>query len=232
MLTTPKILIVDDVEAIGSVMKINLELNGFQADCVTSAEQALALPLEGYDLLLLDVMMERMDGFELAKIIRHNDKAKDVPIIFCTAKDTEEDLLQGFASGGDDYIKKPFSMRELVARVQSVLRRSGRNHDDGEAVVACGGLVLDMRLASCEIDGKAVPLTRKEFDLLDYMMRHAGRIFSRDELLQAAWGEDVYVVDRTIDVNINRLRKKLGEYGSHIITKQGFGYGFRTEDEC
>jgi len=232
MQTQPTILIVEDEESISEVMKLNLSMQGYRVQCVTSAEQALRLPIEQFDLLLLDVMMEEMDGYQLAREIRSREACRDIPIIFCTARDTEDDLLQGFASGGDDYIKKPFSMRELVARVGSVLRRSGRT---GEATtVSSGTLVLDSQHATCTVDGEEVALTRREFDLLDYLMRHPGRIFSREELLQATWGQDVYVVDRTIDVNINRLRKKLGpHYGSCIITKQGFGYGFRTqENEC
>jgi len=228
--TTPnsgRILIVDDEEAICDVLKINLELDGYQVDCATSAERALQLDLGGYDLLLLDVMMERMDGLQLAKIVRADETLSHVAIIFCTAKDTEADLLQGFAAGGDDYIKKPFSMAELVARVRSVLHRSRQTTVQR---LVCGNLKLDVARASCEVDGKPVTLTRKEFDLLTYLMAHRGRVFSREELLTAVWEQDVYVIDRTIDVNINRLRKKLGDYGTYIVTKQGFGYGFKDRD--
>lgn len=225
---TPRILVVDDEQSICLVLKLNLQLSGYEVDTATSAEQALKLPLERYDLLLLDVMLERMDGYELARQIRQHDQWRNIPIIFCTARDTEEDVLTGFSTGADDYIKKPFSMQELQARVQSVLRRSGVLRNQGE--ITCGGLKLMPASGICTLDGEAVTLTRKEFDLLSYLVRHRGQVFSRAQLLDAVWERDVYVIDRTIDVNINRLRKKLGKYGRHIITRQGFGYGYETDD--
>lgn len=223
-----KILIVDDEESIGFVLKLNLELAGFEVDVALSGEEALRLRLERYDLFLLDVMMKHIDGFELAHRLRSIESLKSVPIIFCTAKDSEDDLLQGFAKGADDYIKKPFSMRELVARVRSVLHRSGRLKLDKEETFE--GLILCKDERRCQVDGAEVQLTGKEFDLALFLLENRNKVFSRADILNRVWSEDVYVIDRTVDVNIGRLRKKLGNYGKYIVTKQGQGYGFKTTD--
>ena len=223
-----KILIVDDEESIGFVLKLNLELAGFEVDVALSGEEALRLRLERYDLFLLDVMMAHIDGFELAHRLRSIEGLKRVPIIFCTAKDSEDDLLQGFAKGADDYIKKPFSMRELVARVRSVLHRSGRLKLDKEETFE--GLILCKDERRCQVDGAEVQLTGKEFDLALLLLENRNKVFSRADILNRVWSEDVYVIDRTVDVNIGRLRKKLGNYGKYIVTKQGQGYGFKTTD--
>ncbi len=226
MTLTPKILVVDDEESICLVLKMNLEMAGYQVDTALSAEDALKLKLGSYNLVLLDVMMGGMSGFELAQRMRATEGQKQVPIIFCTAKSGEDDLLQGFASGADDYIKKPFSMKELLARVKSVLNRTGALA--AAETLKYEGLELSLKQRTCVSDGEQVQLTRKEFDLLAFLMGSPDRIFSRAEILTAVWAEDVYVIDRTIDVNINRLRKKLGRYGRHIETKLGYGYGFTT----
>lgn len=225
-----KILVVDDEETICYVLKINLELAGYSIVTANSAEEALRLDLSQFNLLLLDVMMERMSGFELAKRIRQDARLKHIPIIFCTAKDSEDDVLTGFDTGADDYIKKPFSMKELLARVKSVLSRSTMSGHDA-SVIEFGGLTLDTVQKSCTVNGRPVMLTPREFETLTLLLSNIDRIFSRDEILSAVWHDkhDVIVVDRTIDVNINRLRKKIGEYGNHIITKTGFGYGFSTK---
>ncbi len=226
MTLTPKILVVDDEESICLVLKMNLEMAGYQVDTALSAEDALKLKLGSYNLVLLDVMMGGMSGFELAQHMRATEGQKQVPIIFCTAKSGEDDLLQGFASGADDYIKKPFSMKELLARVKSVLNRTGALA--AAETLKFDGLELSLKQRTCVTDGEQVQLTRKEFDLLAFLMGSPDRIFSRAEILTAVWADDVYVIDRTIDVNINRLRKKLGHYGRHIETKLGYGYGFTT----
>ncbi len=223
-----KILIVDDEESIGFVLKLNLELAGFEVDVALSGEEALRLRLERYDLFLLDVMMKHIDGFEFAHRLRSIESLKSVPIISCTAKDSEDDLLQGFAKGADDYIKKPFSMRELVARVRSVLHRSGRLKLDKEETFE--GLILCKDERRCQVDGAEVQLTGKEFDLALFLLENRNKVFSRADILNRVWSEDVYVIDRTVDVNIGRLRKKLGNYGKYIVTKQGQGYGFKTTD--
>lgn len=229
MVNNHSILVVDDERSLCDVLKLNLELEGYSVDVAYSAEEALKLHLETYSLILLDVMMEEISGFEMVKTLRSDDKLRTIPIILCTAKDTEQDLVEGFSGGADDYIKKPFSMKELLLRVKSVLRRSVEQHKAINRQIVFQTLVLDLEKKECRIDGVEIPFTKKEFGILWLLLTNAGKIFSREEILEKVWEDDVYVVDRTIDVNINRLRKKLGVYGNNIITKQGYGYGFKKE---
>ena len=221
-----RILVVDDENDICEVIKLNLELNGYAVDTASTAEEALKKELSQFSLLLLDVMMGEMSGYELTKKIREDNKFVSLPIILCTAKDQESDVETGFLSGADDYIKKPFSMKELILRVQSLLRRC-QNSQQQKNILSYQGLIIDRNMKSCEVDGVNVPLTKKEFDILELFLSSPEIIFSREEILDKVWEEDVLVIDRTIDVNINRLRKKLGEYGKNIITKSGYGYGFK-----
>lgn len=221
-----RILVVDDENDICEVIKLNLELNGYAVDTASTAEEALKKDLSQFSLLLLDVMMGEMSGYELTKKIREDNKFASLPIILCTAKDQESDVETGFLSGADDYIKKPFSMKELILRVQSLLRRC-HNSQQQKSILSYQGLIIDRNMKSCEVDGVNVPLTKKEFDILELFLSSPEIIFSREEILDKVWEEDVLVIDRTIDVNINRLRKKLGEYGKNIITKSGYGYGFK-----
>lgn len=221
-----RILVVDDENDICEVIKLNLELNGYAVDTASTAEEALKKDLSQFSLLLLDVMMGEMSGYELTKKIREDNKFASLPIILCTAKDQESDVETGFLSGADDYIKKPFSMKELILRVQSLLRRC-KNLQQQKNILSYQGLIIDRNMKSCEVDGVNVPLTKKEFDILELFLSSPEIIFSREEILDKVWEEDVLVIDRTIDVNINRLRKKLGEYGKNIITKSGYGYGFK-----
>lgn len=221
-----RILVVDDENDICEVIKLNLELNGYDVDTASTAEEALKKDLSQFSLLLLDVMMGEMSGYELTKKIREDNKFASLPIILCTAKDQESDVETGFLSGADDYIKKPFSMKELILRVQSLLRRC-QNSQQQKSILSYQGLIIDRNMKSCEVDGVNVPLTKKEFDILELFLSSPEIIFSREEILDKVWEEDVLVIDRTIDVNINRLRKKLGEYGKNIITKSGYGYGFK-----
>lgn len=221
-----RILVVDDEKDICEVIKLNLELNGYAVDTASTAEEALKKDLSQFSLLLLDVMMGEMSGYELTKKIREDNKLASLPIILCTAKDQESDVETGFLSGADDYIKKPFSMKELILRVQSLLRRC-QNSQQQKSILSYQGLIIDRNMKSCEVDGVNVPLTKKEFDILELFLSSPDIIFSREEILDKVWEEDVLVIDRTIDVNINRLRKKLGEYGKNIITKSGYGYGFK-----
>ena len=221
-----RILVVDDENDICEVIKLNLELNGYAVDTASTAEEALKKDLSQFSLLLLDVMMGEMSGYELTKKIREDNKFASLPIILCTAKDQESDVETGFLSGADDYIKKPFSMKELILRVQSLLRRC-HNSQQQKNILSYQGLIIDRNMKSCEVDGVNVPLTKKEFDILELFLSSPEIIFSREEILDKVWEEDVLVIDRTIDVNINRLRKKLGEYGKNIITKSGYGYGFK-----
>ncbi len=219
-----RILVVDDEETICDVLKINLEIAGYEVEVAYSAEEALKMPLEKYSLLLLDVMMGDMNGFELATKIKKNPITSHTPIIICSAKTNESDLVEGFTRGVDDYIKKPFSMKELVLRVKSVLRRTEIEVQD---ILSYNTLVLNIGTKICTVDGVDVALTKKEYEMLQLFLENRDRIYSRDEILDKVWESDVLVIDRTIDVNINRLRKKIGNYGSNIITKLGYGYGFK-----
>ena len=225
--TTPvKILVVDDEMAICELMKINLEVAGFSVDIANSAEEALRKPLIDYSLMVFDIMMGEMSGLELVSKVRSMPDVADVPIIVCTALGDEAPLVDGFTRGADDYIKKPFSMKEFVLRVKSLLRRTKQSHP---ATVAYKTLSLDQMSKTCRIGDEEIALTKKEFDLLYLFLSIPNKIFSRDEILDSIWEKNIYVVDRTIDVNINRLRKKIGNYESNIITKQGYGYGFKED---
>lgn len=224
-----KILVVDDEHSICELMKINLEIAGYSVDMAFSAEAALEMPLEEYSLMVFDIMMGEMSGLELVSRIRSGKRIADVPIIVCTALGNEEPLVEGFSRGADDYIRKPFSMREFVSRVRRLLERTGRQAKTEPKRVEYETLSLDMELKSCTIDGEEVSLTKKEFDLLCLFLSNPNKIFSREELLNRIWEANTYVIDRTIDVNINRLRKKMGRYGAMIVTKQGYGYGFKKD---
>lgn len=223
-----RILVVDDEETLCEALQFNLEVEGYAVDVAYSAEQALKLPLGSYSLILLDVMMGKMSGFKFAQILKSDPATADVPIIFCTAKDCEDDMVAGLNIGADDYITKPYSIRNVLARVRSVLRRTSRVGDRNEvpAVVGYEGLRLDMQRKQCTIDGELVRLPRKEFEILAALLGSPGKVFTREELLSSIWHDDVVVGDRTIDVNITRLRQKIGAYGQHIITRSGYGYGF------
>lgn len=226
METPVKILVVDDEMPICELMKINLELAGFNVDIANSAEEALQKHLADYALMVFDIMMGEISGLELVSKVRAMPDVANVPIIVCTALGNEAPLIDGFTRGADDYIKKPFSMREFVVRVKSLLRRVKPEHP---TIAVYKTLALDSISKTCTIDGNEIALTKKEFDMLFLFLSNPDKIFSRDEILDKIWEKNVYVVDRTIDVNINRLRKKLGEYEQHIITKQGYGYGFKEK---
>lgn len=222
-----KILIVDDEESLCEILQFNLEVEGYEADVAYSAELALEMHPERYSLILLDVMMGEMSGFKMARILKSNPETARVPVIFCTARDTEDDTVAGLNLGADDYIAKPFSIREVLARVRSVLRRTASPQTESE-VIGYEGLEMDLRRKSCTVDGEEVSLTKKEFEILSLMLSHRGMIFSREEILHRVWSDEVVVLDRTIDVNITRLRRKIGRYGEHIVTRLGYGYGFEA----
>ena len=179
-----------------------------------------------YDLLLLDVMMPGMSGFELARQLKGDEATASVPIIFLTAKDTEEDMLHGFGLGADDYVKKPFSVREVMARVKAVLCRRESVEADKPKTLQYEGLVIDLSHKSVKVDGEAVALTKTEFELLVLLLTHRGKVFSRQQILESVWPQDVIVTDRTVDVNVTRMRKKIGRYANLIVSRQGFGYVF------
>lgn len=223
----PKILVVDDEEDLCEILKFNLETEGYEVDTAFSAEEALKRDISSYQLLLLDVMMGEMSGFKMASLLRKNEKTAGIPIIFLTAKDTENDMLTGFSLGADDYISKPFSIRQVIARVKAVLRRTANREKqpDGD-LLTYETLSLDIKRIKATVDGKPVPLTKKEFEILRLLLENKGNVFSREEILSRVWKDEVYVLDRTIDVNITRLRKKIDPYGKNIVTRLGFGYCF------
>ena len=220
-----RILIVDDEQDLCEILLYNLKAAGFQAEAAYSGEEAMGKEPSQYDLLILDVMMPGMSGFELAERLKSQPGTNTLPIIFLTAKDTEDDTLQGFGLGADDYVTKPFSVREVVARVKAVLARS-QKREIKERLITFEGLVLDLGKKTTTVDGENVSLTKTEFELLGLLLQHRGQVFSRQQIFDAVWPEDVVVSDRTVDVNVTRLRKKIGRYGSCIISRQGFGYVF------
>lgn len=223
-----RILVVDDEEDLCEILQFNLESEGFIVDTAYSAEQALKILSDEHELILLDVMMEGMSGFKMAEKIRKEQK-RTVPIIFLTAKDTENDMLTGFSIGGDDYIAKPFSVKEVSARVKAVLKRSGNRELSGKKqIIQINGLTIDLTTKSVTLDDKQVLLTKKEFEILSTIARTPNRIFSRDEILGKVWQDEGYVLERTVDVHITRLRKKLGEFGKHIVNRSGYGYCFEN----
>ncbi len=235
-----RILVVDDEESLCEILKFNLEREGYAVTTAQGAEEALALELGSFDLMILDIMMGELSGFGLARILRKRSETAETPIIFCTALDSEADKIKGLDIGADDYISKPFSVAEVLARVRSVLRRLRRvtptatvsapvaeNEQSEDDTLQFEGLVVNNRTKSCTIDGQEIQLTRKEFDILGLLLSNRDTILSREQIMKRVWSEEVVVLDRTIDVNITRLRKKLAKYGNHIITRTGYGYGFK-----
>ena len=223
-----KILVVDDEEDLCEILKFNLETEGYTVDTANSAEEALQLHLPDYSLLLLDVMMGEISGFRMASLMKKNPETANIPIIFITAKDTENDTVTGLNLGADDYISKPFSLREVLARIKAVLRRTAAPQLKNE-VLQYKGLAVDIAKKKVTIDGTEVPLTKKELEIVLLLLQHPGRVFSREDILSQVWHDDVYVLDRTIDVNITRLRKKMGDYGKQIVTRLGYGYCFECD---
>lgn len=225
-----RILVVDDEEDLCEILKFNLENEGYQVDTANSAEEALRMDLTRYDLLLLDVMMGEISGFRMANMMKKNKETMHIPIIFVTAKDTENDTITGFNLGADDYISKPFSLREVIVRVKAVLRRtSAALTSKPENKLKYKGLEIDTSKKKVFIDNTEIALTKKEFEILVLLLQNKGRVFSREDILDKVWQEEVCVLDRTIDVNITRLRKKIGEYGKRIVTRLGYGYCFEHE---
>lgn len=222
-----KILVVDDEQDLCEILKFNLETEGYQVETANSAEEALEKDVAGFDLLLLDVMMGGMSGFALARKLKENPETAHVPIIFLTARDTENDTVTGFNLGADDYISKPFSIREVMVRVRAVLRRTTTDSAVAEPhVLSYQGIELNLDKKTVNIDGQDVPFTKTEFELLHLLIGERGRVFSRQELIDRVWPRDVMVLDRTVDVNITRLRKKIGRFSKCIVTRLGFGYYF------
>ena len=225
--TNYRILVVDDEQDLLEILKFNLETDGYLVDTANSAEEALSMNLEHYDLLLLDVMMGGMSGFAMARKLKAEPATKDIPIIFLTARDTENDTVTGFNLGADDYISKPFSIREVLVRVRAVLRRTAdRNDNTTSNIINYQGLQLNLDKKTVSIDDEEIPFTKTEFEILHLLLEERGRVFSRQELIDRIWPKDVLVLDRTVDVNITRLRKRVGRFAKCIVTRLGFGYYF------
>ena len=224
-----RILVVDDEEDLCEILKFNLEMEGYQVDTANSAEEALKLDLPSYNLLLLDVMMGEISGFKMASMMKKNKDTAGIPIIFITAKDTENDTITGFNLGADDYISKPFSLREVIMRVKAVLRRTANVQTREQEQLQYRDLVIDIPKKKVTISGEEISLTKKEFEILLLLLQNQGRVFSREDIRAKVWHDEVYVLDRTIDVNITRLRKKIGNYGKYIVTRLGYGYCFECE---
>ena len=223
-----RILVVDDEQDLCEILSFNLETEGYHVDTANSAEEALEMDVPSYHLLLLDVMMGGMSGFQMAKKLKENPVTANIPIIFLTARDTENDMVTGFNLGADDYISKPFSIREVMVRIRAVLRRTAEQNGTAEEPTTIGyqGLLLNLDKKTVSIDGENVPFTKTEFELLRLLLEEKGRVFSRQELIDRVWPKDVMVLDRTVDVNITRMRKKVGRFAKCIVTRLGFGYYF------
>lgn len=219
-----KILVVDDEKDLVEILQFNLESEGYDIEVAYSGEEALSKSLDRFDLLLLDVMMGGMSGFKLADKIR-KELQLSVPIIFITAREQENDMLTGFNVGADDYLSKPFSVKELIARIRAVLRR-GKEMEIKARLITIGGMELDLNRKSITIDHEPVLLTRKEFEILAMLVSGKGKYIGRTEILDHVWRDDVIVTERNVDVNIARLRKKIGDYGNFIKGRTGYGYCF------
>jgi len=222
-----RILVVDDEQDLCEILRFNLETDGYAVETANSAEEALSMGVSRFNLLLLDVMMGGMSGFALARKLKSDPVTEGIPIIFLTARDTENDTVTGFNLGADDYISKPFSIREVLVRVRAVLRRT-TEQDGGQPhnIINYQGLVLNLDKKTVAIDNEEVPFTKTEFEILHLLLDEKGRVFSRQELIDRIWPKDVLVLDRTVDVNITRLRKKIGRFSKCIVTRLGFGYYF------
>ncbi|OYP53737.1 response regulator [Segatella bryantii] len=224
-----RILVVDDEEDLCEILKFNLEMEGYIVNTANSAEEALTLDIASYHLLLLDVMMGGMSGFALAKQLKSNATTAPIPIVFLTAKDTENDTVTGFTLGADDYIAKPFSIREVILRIKAVLRRTAhQNAIDNQNTLSYKGIIINLDQKTITVDGQNVSFSKTEYELLKLLLEEKNRVFSRQQLIDRIWPSDVQVSDRTVDVNITRLRKKIGQYATHIATRQGFGYYFNA----
>lgn len=225
------ILIVDDEPDIREILQFNLQNEGYDIDLAESAEQAAKLLTPKHRLILLDVMMGGISGFKFADQLRKDGNS--IPIIFLTAKDTENDMLTGFSIGGDDYIAKPFSIKEVVARVRSVLKRADSHNDrvEHKNILSVNTLLIDFDTKTVTIDKEVIELTKTEFNILVLLVENTGRIFSRTDILDKAWKDDGIVLERTVDVHIARLRKKIGSYGDCIVNRTGYGYTFNLQNK-
>lgn len=227
-----RILVIDDEESICDILQYNLTKEGYEVDTAYSAEEALELDLAKYQLFIVDIMMGDLSGFDFAKRLRNVTATEFTPIIFCSALNEEDEKVMGLNIGADDYVTKPFSISELVARVRAVLRRTAAQAQQAEdseyeTDLTFKTLRIDRNAKLAYLDNEVLALTRTEFEILQFFLTHRNRIYSRQEMISSVWGEDIVVNNRTIDTNITRLRKKIGQYADNIVTRQGFGYGFK-----
>ena len=221
-----KILVVDDEAGIREIIQFNLENAGFEVDCASSAEEALEKLGQEHCLILLDVMMSGMSGFRMAEVLR-KEKNNQIPIIFLTAKTDQNDLLTGFSAGGDDYIPKPFSINEVIARVRAVLKRTERTVESNSSdMIEAGAVRIDVSRKLVYVEGESVVFSKKEFEVLTLLASHPGQIYSREDIINELWKDAPYVLDRTVDVHIARIRSKLGNCKNYIVNRTGFGYIF------
>ena len=220
-----KILVVDDEAGIREIIQFNLENAGFDVDCASSAEEALEKLSQDHCLILLDVMMSGMSGFHMAEVLR-KEKNNQIPIIFLTAKTDQNDLLTGFSAGGDDYIPKPFSINEVIARVRAVLKRTERVMESKSDMIEAGAVRIDVARKQVLVEGEPVVFSKKEFEVLTLLASHPGQIYSREDIINELWKDAPYVLDRTVDVHIARIRSKLGNCKNYIVNRTGFGYIF------
>lgn len=225
----PLLLIVDDEADIRDVLEFNLENEGFELDLAESAEQALEKLTDRHSLIILDVMMGGISGFRMAERLRKS--GNNIPIIFLTAKGSENDMLTGFSTGGDDYIPKPFSIKEVIARVKSILKRTelkgGAKNEDN--IISLDGLIIDKEAKTVTIDNTQIELTKTEYKILLLLTVNESKLFSRESILSKIWSNGEVVLDRTVDVHITRLRKKLGNYANCIVNRTGYGYSFNLD---
>lgn len=223
------ILVVDDEPDIREILQFNLENEGYQIDTAESSEEAMDKLSSSHNLILLDVMMGGISGFKFADHLRKEVK-NNIPIIFLTAKDTENDMLTAFSIGGDDYISKPFSIKEVIARVKSVLKRAMLEEKrDNQELLQIEDLIINFETKNVTIDNEIIDLTKTEFNILILLAQNPNRVFSRTEILEKAWKDDGIVLERTVDVHIARLRKKIGSYGDYIVNRTGYGYTFNIK---
>ena len=221
-----KILVVDDEAGIREIIQFNLENAGFEVACASSAEEALEKLGQEHCLILLDVMMSGMSGFRMAEVLR-KEKNNQIPIIFLTAKTDQNDLLTGFSAGGDDYIPKPFSINEVIARVRAVLKRTERTVESNSSdMIEAGAVCIDVSRKLVYVEGESVVFSKKEFEVLTLLASHPGQIYSREDIINELWKDAPYVLDRTVDVHIARIRSKLGNCKNYIVNRTGFGYIF------
>lgn len=213
------ILIVDDEEALRSGLRAYLELEGYSVSAAGSAEEALTFDLKRFNLILLDIMMDGISGIEMAQILKNQRDTSDIPIVFLTAKDSDDDMVRGLNLGADDYIAKPYSIKNVLARIAAVLRRTAPREFQG---ICC-----DRATLVCTVDGRPVKLPKKEFELLALLLENPGRIFTREEIIDRIWPQHSIIIDRSIDVHIARLRSKIAPYGKNIVNRSGYGYGWQ-----